>query len=562
LKSRAIVAILGQLRDDVGYMNHRTVAALAVLVIAACGSLLEAGQRTSVPGPRRGRAPQPITNGAAIVGRVFDANTQAPVRRAQIQATNDEMFVDGTTDDDGRFQLTGLKAGEWRVTVSKGGYYPWNIGQQRPFEIPPPIAVTARQRLEVQIPLTRGGVIAGRVFDQSGEPLAGLQVKVYRARMSQGHRRLESVGVPDRTDDTGAYRIYALPPGDYYVAASLRMAPADSIVETTYAPTYYPGTGDLGAAERIRISLGSEATAVFPLLPVRRVHVSGTLLTSSGSTADALLTLTSENSELGMPLGIGGVTRRDGTFTIADVPPGRYTLSATLRSDGPSEIASMPVVVADDDLTGLTLVTERPGRVQGRFVVDAGVRRPLPQDLEVMAMAARVNGTLVGRGTGSPFVLEEVSEPFFLRVEVPQGWVVKRIEIGGADVTDARSIAVPLGQQTDARIVISDRASDVSGTVLAAAGTPASAHVVIFAADQTKWGFPSRYVRETTTDAKGRFRVTGLPESGRYLAIAVDYLEDGEHNDPEFLERVRDMALAFPLGDTETRTLDLPLLER
>jgi carboxypeptidase family protein len=542
-------------------MNHRTVAVLAVLVMAASASLLEAGQRTSVPVPRRGGAPRPVTNGATIVGRVFDANTRTPVRRAQIQATNDEMFVDGTTDDDGRFQLNDLRAGAWRVTVSKGGYYPWNIGQRRPFEIPPPIAITAKQRLDVEIPLTRGGVIAGRVFDQSGEPLAGLQVKVYRARMSQGYRRLESVGVPDRTDDTGAYRIYALPPGDYYVAASLRMAPADSIVETTYAPTYYPGTGDIGDAERIRIGLGSEATAVFPLLPVRRVHVSGTLLLSSGAPADALLTLTSGSSELGMPLGIGGVTRRDGSFTIADVPPGRYTLTATLRSDGPSEIASLPVVVGDDDLTGLTLVTERPARIQGRFVVEAGATRPLPDDLEVTAMAARVNGTLVSRGTGSSFVLEEVTEPFFLRIGVPQGWVVTRVEIGGVDVTDARSIAVPLGQQTDARIAISDRVSDVAGTVTAA-GKPAAARLVIFAADQTKWGFPSRFVRETTTDAKGRFRVTGLPASDRYLAVAVDYLEDSEHNDPEFLERVRDMALAFPLGDTEARTLDLPLVER
>jgi hypothetical protein len=543
-------------------MKHRTVAALAVLVMTACGSMLDAGQRTGGPGVRRGGgAPQPIANGATIVGRVFDANTQTPIRRAQIQATNDEMFVDGTTDDEGRFQLNGLRAGGWRVTVSKGGYYPWNIGQRRPFEIPPPVNVAARQRLDVEIPLTRGGVIAGRVFDSSGEPLAGLQVKVYRARMSQGYRRLESVGVPDRTDDTGAYRIYALPPGDYYVAASLRMAPADSIVETTYAPTYYPGTGDLGEAERIRIGLGGEATAVFPLLPVRRVHVSGTLLTSSGAPADALLTLTSANSELGMPLGIGGVTRRDGSFTIADVPPGRYTLTATLRSDGPSETASMPVVVGDDDLTGLTLVSERPGRIQGRFVVDAGVRRPLPQNLEVTAMAARVNGTLVSRGTGSSFVLEDVNEPFFLRIEVPQGWTVRRVEIGGADVTDSQSIAVPLGQQTDARIVITDRVSDVGGTVMAA-GRPASAHVVVFAADQTKWSFPSRFVRETTTDANGRFRVTGLPESDRYLAVAVDYLEDGERHDSEFLGRMRDMATAFPLGEAEARRLDLPLVER
>lgn len=551
-------------------MKDRTVApaglkirlyevSVAVFVMAAaCASLLEAGQRA---GGRRGGPPRPVANAATIVGRVFDANTQAPVRRAQIQATNDEMFVDGTTDDDGRFQLNGLSAGQWRVTISKGGYYPWNVGQRRPFQFPPPIAIAAKQRLEVDVPLTRGGVIAGRVFDQSGEPLAGLQVKVYRARMSQGYRRLESVGVPDRTDDTGAYRIYALPPGEYYVAASLRMAPADSIVETTYAPTYYPGTGDLGEAERIRVGLGTEATAVFPLQPVRNVHVSGTLLTASSAPADALLTLTSANSELGMPLGIGGVTRRDGSFTIADVPPGRYTLTATLRGGGPSEIANLPVVVGNDDLTGLTLVTERPGRIQGRVVVDAGVTRPLPGEIEVLAMAARVNGTLVSRDKGPSFVLEDVSEPFFVDVNLPEGWAVKRVEIGGADVTDSRSISVPLGQQTDARIVITDRVSSVAGTVMSA-GKLASAHVVIFAADQAHWGFPSRFLRETTTDAKGRFSVTGLPPSDRYLAVAVDYLEDGEHNDPEFLGRMRDMALGFPLGDGEARSLDLTLVER
>src|SRR5262245_29028232 len=413
-------------------MTHRTVAALAVLVIAVASSPSLAAAQRALAG-RRGGSPVSVPNGATIVGRVFDANTHAPVRRAQIQATNNELFIDGTTDDDGRFQLNGLRPGAWQVTVSKGGYYPWYIGQRRPFEIPPPVTVAARQRLDVDIPLSRGGVIAGRVFDQSGEPLAGLQVKVYRARMSQGYRRLESVGVPDRTDDTGSYRIYALPPGDYYVGASLRMAPADSIVETTYAPTYYPGTGDIGEAQRIRIGLGSEATAMFTLLPVRRVHVTGTLLSSSGAPADALLTLTSANSELGMPLGLGGVTRRDGSFTLADVPPGRYTLSASLRSDGPAEIASMPLVVGDDDVTGIALVTERAGRIQGRFVVDSGVSRPLPQDLEVTAMAARVNGTLVSGDSGSPFVLNDVGEPFYFRVQIPEGWAVQRIELGGAD---------------------------------------------------------------------------------------------------------------------------------
>ena len=176
------------------------------------------------------------------------------------------------SDEEGRFQLTDLPAGRWRVTVSKGGYFTWQPGQKRPFEQPPPITLARGQRVRADVPLSRGGVITGRVSDDTGEPLAGLRVRVYRARMAKGYRRLEDVGAADYTDDTGAYRIFGLPPGDYYVAASLRMAPLDSVVQTTYSPTYYPGTGELAEAQRIRVELGSESTAIFPLLPVSARH--------------------------------------------------------------------------------------------------------------------------------------------------------------------------------------------------------------------------------------------------------------------------------------------------
>jgi len=540
-------------------MNHRIVAGLAVMVIVAVSTAVTvAGQQRGRPVIRR--APAPGTS-AVIVGRVIDANTMAPIRRAQITASNDERFIDAITDDDGRFELSNLTAGAWDVTVEKGGYFPWHIGQRRPFEIPPRVKLSSRQRLDVDIPLSRGGVISGRVFDETGEPLAGLQVKVYRARMSQGYRRLESVGIADRTDDTGAYRIYGLPPGDYYVTASLRMAPADSIIETTYAPTYYPGTGDLGEAQRIRVGLNTETTAIFPLLSTRHVRVAGTLLTSTGAAADAFVTLVSDSSELGIPLEIGAVTRRGGAFTLADVPPGRYTLTAALRGDGPAESARMPLIVANDDVDGVSLVTERPAIVRGRFVADAGVTRPLPQDVEVTAMAARVNGTVVSHGEGTVFELNEIDQPFTLQVKVPSGWAVKGIDVAGSDVSDAKTVVVPLGQQVDARIVITDRAARVSGTVTKD-GQPAKAEIVVFPGDPDKWSSASRYVRRVTSDALGRYRVTGLPAYERYFAVAADYLEDGEQADPDFLERVRAMALSFPLGEAEAVTLDLPLLER
>jgi len=88
------------------------------------------------------------------------------------------------------------------------------------------------------------------------------------------------------------------------------------------------------------------------------------------------------------------------------------------------------------------------------------------------------------------------------------------------------------------------------------------ADVVVFAADSAKWSYPSRFVRTVSADEKGRFRINGLPAAERYLAVATDYLEDGEHNDPEFLERMRDSATPFLLEGTDAPSLELKVIAR
>lgn len=533
-------------------MSHRIVAALVCAGLSLAITAAANAQARRIPTSRSG-------NGS-IAGRVVDAATNTPIRRAQIQGSNNELFVDALSDDQGRFQLTNLPPGQWRVTVSKGGYFTWQPGQRRPFDSPPPISLARGQRVSTIVPLSRGGVIAGRVADESGEPLAGLRVRVYRAKMVRGHRQLEDVGAADYTDDHGAYRIFGLPPGDYYVAASLRMAPLDSVVQTTYSPTYYPGTGELAEAQRIRVDLGTESTAIFSLLPVRTVNVTGSVLTSSGGPANAFLNLVSDSAELGTPLGIGGVTQPDGTFTIPDVPPGRYTLHASLRGDGPTETGSIPLTVLNDDVTGNTIVTGRPATLKGRFVAEAGVVAALPDAL-LVATAARAGGHVLASGQGRTFTLDDLAEPFTLGVEyLPDGWGVKSIVVNGAEAIDTK-IALAPNQDAQAEVVLTNRLTRITGTA-SVEGQPVKAEVVVFAADSSKWSYPSRFVRTASANEKGQFRITGLPASERYLALATDYLEEGEHYDPEFLERMRDSATAFSLEDGGTQSLDLKVLTR
>jgi hypothetical protein len=55
--------------------------------------------------------------------------------------------------------------------------------------------------------------------------------------------------------------------------------------------------------------------------------------------------------------------------------------------------------------------------------------------------------------------------------------------------------------------------------------------------------------------------VRALPAS-RYLAVAVDYLEEGEANDPEFLASARDSGTSVSLASGESKAIELKLLQR
>jgi len=535
-----------------------------VAVFLACLIGLDATADAQV---RRGN-PESVGPGAAargnasIVGHVLTPDSNSPVRGADVLALNATgRRVSAKTDENGAYQLERMTEGEWQVTASKGGYVSWQFGQRRPYQTPPPISLKPGERFTADIPLTRGGAISGRIYDASGDALAGLQVRAYRATMEQGVRRLKAVGVPDTTDDTGAYRVYGLPPGDYYVAASLRVAPINSVVQTTYAPTYFPGTGALSEAQRIKLGLGAEASATFPLLPLRATRVSGVVLSSAGSPGDAFLNLVSEVSELGVPIGVGGVTRSDGTFTLTDVAPGRYVLKATLRGDGPDEAAEQPLVVDGDDLTGVTLVTGRPATVRGTIVADAGVSRAVPAGLRVVAFSERASNTVLDSGDGVKFEIGMLNEPFRLMVdELPEGWAVKALTVNDMDALDSAVDPSP-GQQATARVVLTNRVTEVSGVVMAA-NSFSTPSVVVFPQNAEKWGHRSRYIRRVDADANGNFAILGLPPGEQYLAFATDYLDSDEHLDPDFLNAILNVATPFTVEDGEKRVLELKVVER
>src|SRR5262249_46828194 len=116
------------------------------------------------------------------------------------------------SDDDGNFKLTGLAPGAYAISAYAPGY----VAAEFPSE-------NAIHRIgeNVTINLVKGGVITGRVTDETGEPIVNVSVLSYRLRDLESKTtdlRFEIYGVDDGvTDDRGIYRIYGLPPGIYIV---------------------------------------------------------------------------------------------------------------------------------------------------------------------------------------------------------------------------------------------------------------------------------------------------------------------------------------------------------
>jgi hypothetical protein len=138
--------------------------------------------------------------------------------------------------------------------------------------------------------------------------------------------------------------------------------------------------------------------------------------------------------------------------------------------------------------------------------------------------------------------------------------MLKEVRVNGAEVTDT-GVEFRAGEAvTGAEIVLTAKSTEVKGTVTAAGSQLAKDYTLaVFSDDPQRWTLPgSRYITGTRPDQDGRFQVKGLPAGG-YYAVAVEYLAQGEWNDPEVLERLKASATRFSLADGETKVLELRL---
>jgi hypothetical protein len=507
---------------------------------------------------------------ATLRGRVVTADTGVPVRDCFISVFQDpgSDVRYARTGADGRFEVKDLRPGSYRITATPTSthtsYLPGGVRDGDDTNTILVVDVVAGKAVEdLDIRLVRGAAISGRVLDGRGEPVRG--VDVFAARTGSG--RLEWVGAqrPTLTDDLGRFRIPGLTAGTYILLGQQYDASSERTPDrTSFLSTYYPDALDPATAIPIAVDSGQELEGIeLRLVRGRTYSARGRIVDVQGQPAPKATGAVLRPLDSRPGLAAWGLTvDPDGTFEVENLPPGRYTLRASLAStDGATrQQGAVPILVTDSDLQDITIALQPAARMAGVIRVDSNRPGPPLSSVRVQAHPLPRETGFGDERLGAPvddagrFELSGLHGPVLVRPQVPEGWFLEGVFLGDRDITDT---STDFGTAADRQLLvtISSGGSEVSGSITAAGKAAPGISLMVFSQDPALWSFAFTTTRSTHAGVDGRYAVRGLRPGRYYIAIAPP---SPLANEPaEYFERLSREATPFEIGRDQRVTVDL-----
>ncbi len=422
----------------------------------------------------------------SVSGRVTVGDK--PVPRAIVLLTSSDPFrpdrtlpARATTDEEGRYHLTGVPAGSYTV----GPFTPALVVATETFFGQPGKSVTLGDGEEVtglDFSLTRGAVIAGRVTGSDGRPVIDQDVTV--VRIDERGQRMGSGFNPSMftTDDRGAYRVYGLSPGRYKVSVgeandsgSVRIGFGGSV----YTRTFHPDVIDESKAAVIELAAGGEATDVdIKMGGAAKAYVATGRIVDADTGKPLADLQYGHGAIVGQQGNIGSYgwtnnrSNSNGEFRIEGLHRGRFAAFVVISEQ--AEFYSEPAVfeVNESDVSGLEIKVRRGSSISGIAVVegpdDADANPPkleLRAFVRAEGLSAPATSSIPINSDGS-FRITGI-RPGKARIFLggaPKGFTLLRVEREGAVQSDG--VEVGSGESVSGvRVVIGHGTGVVRGEV-------------------------------------------------------------------------------------------------
>jgi Carboxypeptidase regulatory-like domain len=480
---------------------------------------------------------------ASVTGRVTDGErgvagitvtliSTEPAQRSRSAAR-------AKTDGEGRYLITNVAPGRYSILP----YAPAFVVQGMTENYPPgrPLTLLAGDEVkDIDFRIERGGVITGRVTDGDGNPIVSEAVQVAPFEINNNTQSSRNpFDLRDQmTDDRGVYRIYGLQPGRYRVSVgqSEESGAVSFGRRRIFRRTYHPDVTDQAQARVVEVKAGGEAENVDITLgkPLKTFKASGRFV--SVETGQPVPNLTFGYGPLDVAgrrlgaYGSGQTSNARGEFQTEGLAPGRYSVF-NLPGQEVSEFYTEPssFEIVDADVTGLVVRVRRGASVSGVIQLEGVSDRALAARLLTQV---RVYGWVEARGQSAPPFSQRPTpinpdgsfripglRPGKLRLGYAgdniKGLILSRTELNGVNVAGGIDLAEG-AQVAGVRMVLIYGTAVITGQTSFLNGTPPDGTRVIAQARRAGAQTPNDFGRTVAVDARGFFRIEGLP-AGEYL---------------------------------------------
>jgi len=318
-----------------------------------------------------------LLTGGTIAGTVTAAGSAVANVCVGVQDLNQNDAATGTTDGSGRYTVTGLATGDYKVNFTDclGSVHAsqWFNGQPD-FSSATAVHVTAGSATTgINAALTTNGSITGTVIDASSHPVADLCVSAQSTTTG--------AQTSTTTDPSGSYAIKGLTGGSYLVDfRSCSTATQGNVHQ------WYSNALDSSTATSVTVAPSATTSGINATL-ASGGSIAGTVTSASGSPLPNICVDAQPNgTSIAQPLGT--VTDSAGNYSIPGIATGSYTVSFDDCTGGLHQLqyfngssdpstASAVAVTAPNSTTGINATLASGGAVAGT-VTDAGTGTPLP----------------------------------------------------------------------------------------------------------------------------------------------------------------------------------------